>query len=121
MANINVRGLPDETKQALRVRAAQAGLSLEGFARRILTRAAFPDMPVSGPGGAGALSETPAHYDVPDPDKEMSRGEALVASLRGQGTGRLSTDQIMALTRDWPASEPAAGKDGARAGEPDAA
>jgi len=28
-----------------------------------------------------------------------TRGEALIARLRGRGTTRLSTDQIMALTR----------------------
>ena len=39
MANINVRGLSDRTKEALRVRAAQAGMSLEAFARRTLQKA----------------------------------------------------------------------------------
>ncbi|MCC5866441.1 MAG: hypothetical protein JJU31_15060 [Wenzhouxiangella sp.] len=39
MANINVRGLSDKTKEALRVRAAQAGMSLEAYARRALTMA----------------------------------------------------------------------------------
>jgi plasmid stability protein len=41
MANINVRGIPDKTKEALRVRAAKAGLSLEAYARRALTKAAL--------------------------------------------------------------------------------
>jgi len=41
MANINVRGLSDNTKEALRVRAAQAGMSLEAFARRALTKASM--------------------------------------------------------------------------------
>lgn len=40
MANINVRGLSTATKEALRVRAAKAGMSLEAFARRALQRAA---------------------------------------------------------------------------------
>ena len=31
--------------------------------------------------------------------RSMSRGDALIARMRGTGTGRLSTDQIMALTR----------------------
>ena len=39
MANVNVRGLSDTTKEALRVRAAQSGLSLEAFARRVLQNA----------------------------------------------------------------------------------
>lgn len=40
MANINVRGIADQTKEVLRVRAAKAGLSLEAFARRALQQAA---------------------------------------------------------------------------------
>jgi len=36
MANINIRGLSDHTKESLRVRAAQAGMSLEAFARKAL-------------------------------------------------------------------------------------
>lgn len=39
MANINVRGLSDATKEALRVRAAKAGMSLEAYARRALQSA----------------------------------------------------------------------------------
>ena len=31
--------------------------------------------------------------------KGMTRGEAMVAHMRGKGTGKLTTDQIMALTR----------------------
>lgn len=40
MANINVRGISDRTKEALRVRAATAGMSLEAYARRALQKAA---------------------------------------------------------------------------------
>lgn len=40
MANINVRGISDRTKEALRVRAAKAGMSLEAYARRALQKAA---------------------------------------------------------------------------------
>ncbi len=43
MANVNVRGLSDQTKEALRVRAANAGMSLEAYARRALTKAALAD------------------------------------------------------------------------------
>ncbi|MEM6336985.1 MAG: plasmid stabilization protein [Bacteroidota bacterium] len=39
MPNINVRGLSVQTKERLRVRAAQAGLSLEAYARRALQKA----------------------------------------------------------------------------------
>jgi AbrB family looped-hinge helix DNA binding protein len=31
--------------------------------------------------------------------KRMARGEAIVAHLRGRGTTRMTTDEIMALTR----------------------
>jgi plasmid stability protein len=41
MANVNVRGLSDKTKEALRVRAAKAGMSLEAYARRALTKASM--------------------------------------------------------------------------------
>ena len=43
MANINVRGLSDRTKEALRVRAAKAGMSLEAYARRALQKASMAD------------------------------------------------------------------------------
>lgn len=43
MANINVRGLSDKTKEALRVRAAMAGMSLEAYARRALVKASAAD------------------------------------------------------------------------------
>jgi plasmid stability protein len=43
MANINVRGISDKTKAALRVRAAKEGLSLEAFARRALQKASITD------------------------------------------------------------------------------
>jgi plasmid stability protein len=41
MANINVRGISEKTKEALRVRAAKAGMSLEAYARRALTKASM--------------------------------------------------------------------------------
>jgi AbrB family looped-hinge helix DNA binding protein len=31
--------------------------------------------------------------------KRMTRGDAIVAHLRGRGTTRMTTDEIMALTR----------------------
>ena len=33
------------------------------------------------------------------PKKGLSRGEKIVAHLRGRGTGKLTTDEIMAMTR----------------------
>jgi plasmid stability protein len=41
MANINVRGISDKTKESLRVRAAKAGMSLEAYARRVLQKASL--------------------------------------------------------------------------------
>lgn len=40
MASITIRDLPDGAKEALRVRAAKAGVSLEAFAREVLHAAA---------------------------------------------------------------------------------
>ena len=42
MATFNVRNLPDETHQALRIRAAQHGRSLEAEVRAILTESVSP-------------------------------------------------------------------------------
>ena len=39
MANITIRDLPEKTKESLRVHAAQAGLSLESYARNLLQKA----------------------------------------------------------------------------------
>ena len=39
MANITIRDLPNQTKEALRVQAAQCGISLEAYARHILQSA----------------------------------------------------------------------------------
>jgi plasmid stability protein len=36
MANITIRDIPDSAKEALRVRAAKAGVSLEAYARQVL-------------------------------------------------------------------------------------
>ena len=43
MANITVRDLPGKTKETLRVHAAQAGISLEAYARHILQTASSSD------------------------------------------------------------------------------
>lgn len=40
MATINIRDFPDSAKEALRVRAAKAGVSLEALARELLRAAA---------------------------------------------------------------------------------
>ena len=38
MANITIRDLPDAAKESLRIQAAQAGVSLEAYARHILQK-----------------------------------------------------------------------------------
>ena len=43
MANITIRDLPDQTKEALRVRAAQSGISLEAYVRHVLQKASCSD------------------------------------------------------------------------------
>ncbi len=39
MASITIRDLPDKTKEALRVHAAQCGVSLEAYVRQVLKKA----------------------------------------------------------------------------------
>ncbi len=39
MASITIRGLPDKTKEALRIHAAECGVSLESYVRQILKKA----------------------------------------------------------------------------------
>ena len=39
MASITIRNLPDKTKEALRIHAAQCGVSLEAYVRQILKKA----------------------------------------------------------------------------------
>ncbi len=43
MAVLNIRNLPDEVRDRLRVRAARAGVSMEAEARSILTLACSPE------------------------------------------------------------------------------
>ena len=43
MASITIRDLPDKTKEALRIHAAQSGLSLESYVRQVLREASQTD------------------------------------------------------------------------------
>ncbi len=79
MASITVRNLPEHTKDTLRVRAAEQGLSLEAYIRNVLQRTALQEAPGTvkltdlarkyfGPKG-GVDLELPArssHRKVPD-------------------------------------------------------
>jgi len=44
MASITIRDLPVQTKEALRVCAAQSGISLEAYVRHILQKASSSDL-----------------------------------------------------------------------------
>jgi antitoxin FitA len=44
MANLTIRDLPDQTKETLRVCAAQTGISLEAYVRHILQKASRSDV-----------------------------------------------------------------------------
>ena len=44
MAVLTVRNLPDQTKEALRVKAAKSGVSLEKYVRRVLQKASNEDV-----------------------------------------------------------------------------
>ena len=46
MAVLNIRNLPDEVRDRLRVRAAMVGRSMEAEARAILTEACGKDAPI---------------------------------------------------------------------------
>jgi len=43
MAVLTVRNLPDQTKEALRVKAAKSGVSLEKYVQRVLQKASNED------------------------------------------------------------------------------
>ena len=47
MGILNVRNLPDDVHQELRLRAARAGRSMEAEARLILTQACRPERPAA--------------------------------------------------------------------------
>lgn len=50
MATLTIRGLDDETRDRLRVRAAEHGRSMEAEARSILAEAVSPELPRFGLG-----------------------------------------------------------------------
>ena len=79
MASITIRNLPDQTKNTLRVRAAEQGLSLEAYVRDVLQRTALQEASETvkltdlarkyfGPKGGVDLELPPrsSHREVPD-------------------------------------------------------
>jgi len=80
---LTIRNLDERAKQLLRVRAATHGRSMEAEAREILTRAVMEsaDMPARPPDGKGRPAGS------------------VCDSVRGIWKGRVTTDEIMKLTR----------------------
>lgn len=76
---LTIRNLAEPVKQKLRMRAASHGRSMEAEAREILTQAV--DAP---PAFASSRSDT---------------SNSVCTSVRGIWKGRMSTDEIMELTR----------------------
>jgi hypothetical protein len=79
-ATLTIRGLDVEVKQKLRVQAATNGRAMEAEAREILTRAVMK-------------GHLPATATQRKPSK------SVCGSVRGIWKGRMSTDEILKLTR----------------------
>jgi plasmid stability protein len=79
---LTIRNLEAPVKQKLRMQAASHGQSMEAEAREILTRAVAIGAPANGKGRTA-----------------KDRMKKRVASLQGIWKGRLSTDEVMRITR----------------------
>jgi len=82
-ATLTIRNLDSEVKQRLRVQAATNGRAMEAEAREILTRAVM-----KGGGKQPVVSRA---------DKRATK--SVCGAVRGIWKGRMSTDEIMGLTR----------------------
>lgn len=82
---LTIRNLDERVKQLLRIRAATHARSMEAEAREILSKAVME--PSSAP---------PAPQATPG---EGRPAESVCDSVRGIWKGRVSTDEIMKLTR----------------------
>ncbi len=80
---LTIRNLDEQVKQKLRVLAATRGRAMEAEAREILTRAVMK-----------AAEEAP---DLPPVGKRPAR--SACDAVRGVWKGRMSTDEILQLTR----------------------
>ena len=80
---LTIRNLEEPVKQMLRMLAASHGRSMEAEARDILTAAVRP--PVIAP--------------VATAFRSASRPKSACDSVRGMWAGRMTTDEIMTLTR----------------------
>ena len=79
---LTIRNLDAAVKQKLRVQAATNGRAMEAEAREILTR---------------AVLKTKGH--PPSVVKQNKQPKSICDSVRGIWKGRMSTDEIMRLTR----------------------
>lgn len=89
MATVTVRGLDDEVRRRLKIRAATNNRSMEAEARAILTAAVSPGGP--GPAPPAAPSPAPVPRSAPH---GLSEREDRVAELVSQG---LTNRQIAAV------------------------
>jgi plasmid stability protein len=83
MPTITIRNLEEQVKQRLRVLAAEHGRSMEAEARDILTRETL----LQNQARRGNL-----------PTNRIGKASAC-AAVRGAWKGRVSTDELMTLTR----------------------
>lgn len=80
---LTIRNLEESVKHLLRMQAASHGRSMEAEARNILTTALKP--PITAP--ADTVLRT------------TNRPKSVCDSVRGMWKGKMTTDEIMTLTR----------------------
>lgn len=80
---LTIRKLDARVKQLLRVRAATHGRAMEAEARDILTKAVLEP------------EEKPLH----PPEETAKPANSVCESVRGTWKGRMTTDEILNLTR----------------------
>ncbi|MBX3180961.1 MAG: plasmid stabilization protein [Candidatus Hydrogenedentes bacterium] len=75
MASITIRNLPDNTKETLRVRAAERGVSLEAYVRNLLQEelARAPDRPFALADAARSFFGPKHGVDLELPRRETRR------------------------------------------------
>lgn len=84
MPTITIRNLEEQVKQRLRILAAEHGRSMEAEARDILTRETLTR-------NQSRRSEVSSN--------RRQKAPSACAAVRGSWKGRMSTDEIMAITR----------------------
>lgn len=79
MATLTIRNLPDSVRDALRIRAAKNGRSMEAEARALI---------------ADTLSEDAQAFTPPEVLERVRKAQALVRATLGPPTGRVVDDFI---------------------------